>query len=59
LLVALISSIPAAVRGQPFLTAQWLFEPVALGTPMLFDIGVFLVVTGVVLMMIFSLAEES
>ena len=48
LLVALISSIPAAVRGQPFLTAQWVVEPLTLGTPMLFDIGVFLVVTGVV-----------
>ena len=58
LLVALISSVPAAVRGQPFLTAQWVVEPLTLGTPMLFDIGVFLVVTGVVLMMIFSLAEE-
>ena len=59
LLVALCSSIPAVVRGRPFLTAQWVLEPIALGTPMLFDIGVFLVVTGVVLMMIFSLAEES
>jgi multicomponent Na+:H+ antiporter subunit B len=59
LLVALSSSVPAAVRGQPFLTAQWLLDPIALGTPMLFDIGVFFVVTGVVLMMIFSLAEES
>jgi len=58
LLVALISSIPAAVRGQPFLTARWIVQPLMLGTPMLFDIGVFLVVTGVVLMMIFSLAEE-
>ena len=59
LLVALASGLPAAVRGQPFLTAQWITEPLPLGTPMLFDIGVFLVVTGVVLMMIFSLAEES
>ena len=59
LLVALISSVPAAVRGEPFLTAQWVVEPLTLGSPMLFDIGVFLVVTGVVLMMIFSLAEES
>ncbi len=59
LLVALASSIPAAVRGRPFLTAQWVTTPLTLGTPMLFDIGVFLVVTGVVLMMIFSLAEES
>src|SRR5690349_20481601 len=59
LLVALVSSLPAAVRGEPFLTAQWIATPIALGTPVLFYIGVFLVVTGVVLMMIFSLAEEA
>jgi multicomponent Na+:H+ antiporter subunit A len=59
LLTALISGIPAAVRGQPYITAQWVLEPVAVGTPVLFDIGVFLVVTGVMLMMIFTLAEES
>ena len=59
LLVALASSLPAVLNGLPFLTAQWVLEPVALGTPMVFDIGVFLVVTGVVLMMVFSLAEEA
>jgi hypothetical protein len=37
----------------------WTSGPVAVGTPLLFDVGVFLVVTGVVLMMIFTLAEES
>jgi multicomponent Na+:H+ antiporter subunit A len=58
LLIALGSGLPAALRGQPFMTAQWALEPVALGTPALFDLGVFLVVAGVVLMMIFSLAEE-
>jgi multicomponent Na+:H+ antiporter subunit A len=58
LLIALSSGIPAALRGQPFMTAQWMLEPVALGTPALFDVGVFLVVTGVVLMMILTLAEE-
>jgi multicomponent Na+:H+ antiporter subunit A len=58
LLIALGSGVPAVFRGQPFLTAQWASGPVALGTPVLFDIGVFLVVVGVVLMMIFSLAEE-
>jgi multicomponent Na+:H+ antiporter subunit A len=58
LLIALASGIPAAFRGQPFMTAQWALEPFALGTPVLFDIGVFLVVGGVVMMMIFSLAEE-
>jgi multicomponent Na+:H+ antiporter subunit A len=59
LLIALASGMPASVRGQPFLTAQWALGPVALGTPALFDLGVFLVVAGVVLMMVFSLAEES
>ncbi len=59
LLLALASGTPAALRGQPFMTAQWVFEPVAVGTPALFDIGVFLVVSGVVLMMVFSLAEEA
>ena len=59
LLIAVGSGLPAVLRGQPFLTASWMSGPVALGTPVLFDIGVFLVVAGVVLMMIFSLAEEA
>ena len=59
LLIALLSGLPAVLRGQPFLTALWASGPVAVGTPALFDVGVFLVVAGVVLMMIFSLAEES
>jgi multicomponent Na+:H+ antiporter subunit B len=57
--IALASGVPAVLRGQPFLTAQWALSPVAVGTPMAFDIGVFLVVWGVMLMMIFTLAEES
>jgi multicomponent Na+:H+ antiporter subunit A len=59
LLIALASGLPAVLRGQPFLTAYWMAGPVALGTPVLFDMGVFLVVAGVVLMMIFNLAEDS
>jgi multicomponent Na+:H+ antiporter subunit A len=59
LLIALVSGLPAVVRGQPFLTASWTSGSVAVGTPVLFDVGVFLVVAGVVLMMIFSLAEDS
>ena len=58
LLIALVSGLPAALRGQPFLTAQWMLQPVVIGTPLVFDVGVFLVVTGVVLMMVFTLAEE-
>lgn len=59
LLLALASGLPAMLMGEPFLTAQWMLQPVAIGTPMVFDFGVFLVVTGVVLMMVFTLAEES
>jgi multicomponent Na+:H+ antiporter subunit A len=59
LLIALISGVPSVVRGQPFLTALWAPGSLPLGTPALFDAGVFLVVTGVALMMIFNLAEES
>ena len=59
LLIALASGLPAVLRGQPFLTAVWPAATMPLGTPALFDLGVFLVVAGVVLMMIFSLAEEA
>ncbi len=50
-LCALASGLPAIFLGQPFLTHQW-SDPVlgiALGTPMLFDLGVYLAVVGAVL----------
>jgi multicomponent Na+:H+ antiporter subunit A len=59
LLIALVSGLPAVVGGRPYLAALWAPGPLAIGTPALFDVGVFLVVAGVVLMMIFTLAEES
>ena len=59
LCIAVLSGVPAILRGQPFLTALWAPRSLPLGTPAVFDVGVFLVVAGVVLMMIFSLAEES
>lgn len=58
LLVALASGVPAVLGGHSFLTAVWMKQPFALGTPAVFDVGVFLVVTGVVLMMVFTLSEE-
>jgi len=58
LAVALASGLPALVRGQPFLTGWWSKGTLPIGTPLIFDIGVFLVVIGVVLTMTFSLAEE-
>lgn len=58
LLVALSSALVAPLQGEPFFTAQWTSGAIPLGTPLLFDLGVFLVVIGVVLTMIFTLAEE-
>ena len=64
LLVALTSGLPAVITGQPFMTALWTEVSfggiaVALGTPLVFDVGVFLAVIGVVLTIVFTLAEVS
>ena len=63
-LVALTSGLPAVITGQPFMTAQWTEvrlgpTAVALGTPLVFDVGVFLAVIGVVLTIVFTLTEVS
>ncbi len=62
LLIAVSSGLFSLLQDQPFMTGLWLpFEiPAlgALGTPLLFDLGVYLVVIGVVLTIMFSLAEE-
>ena len=47
------------LQGQPFLTGNWIFPAgLPLGTPLLFDIGVFLTVLGAVLHMLFRLLER-
>lgn len=62
LLLAAISTIIPLFFGKPFLTGIWLKEPVAvlgkIGTPLLFDTGVYLVVVGVVLWIMLTLAED-
>ncbi len=63
-LVALTSGLAALIHRQPFMTALWTEVPlggtaVALGTPLVFDVGVFLAVIGVVLTIVFTLAEVS
>lgn len=64
LLLALASGSVSLVLGQPFMTGQWLslhisgLGEVALGTPVLFDIGVYAIVWGVTLHIILPLAEE-
>ena len=62
LLVALVSGLPAVVAGHAFMTALWTTigagsMAVAVGTPLVFDVGVFLAVVGVVLTIVFTLAE--
>jgi len=64
LAVALISGIPPLLSGNAFLTGTWWKVPVRpgvtidIGTPVIFDMGVYLVVLGVLLSLIFLLAEE-
>ena len=58
LLVALLSGLAAVLDRDPFLTAQWITTWITIGTPLVFDVGVFLVVIGVVLTMAFTLAED-
>jgi multisubunit Na+/H+ antiporter MnhB subunit len=62
LLVALVSGLPGVLIGRPFMTAVWTTvgagrAQLDVGTPLIFDIGVFLAVIGVVLTIVFTLAE--
>ena len=63
LLVALASGLPALFVGRTFMSAVWTKVPmgggaVDLGTPLLFDLGVCLIVIGFVLTIVFTLAED-
>jgi multicomponent Na+:H+ antiporter subunit B len=62
LLVALVSGLFGLVAGLPFLTGFWWGFPLPVignpGTPLLFDIGVYITVLGVTLTIIFNLFEE-
>ncbi len=60
LLVMAAAGTAGLLRGEPFLTGLWLGgHPggLALGTPLLFDVGVYLVVAGVSLVILLELAE--
>ena len=66
LLVAAAGGLPALLQGLPFMTGVWadfsiqtfVVGKLKFGTPLLFDIGVFLVVTGTVLLMVQGMSEE-
>jgi multicomponent Na+:H+ antiporter subunit B len=64
LLLATAAGVVPMGLGAPMLTGLWTevhlpgFEPMHVGTPLLFDIGVYLLVAGVALLMVLTLAEE-
>jgi multicomponent Na+:H+ antiporter subunit B len=64
LLVAVAAASAGLIAGRPVMTALWWQVPVPgvgeidLGTPLVFDVGVYLAVVGVTLSIILPLAEE-
>ncbi|GGY00321.1 Na(+)/H(+) antiporter subunit B [Litchfieldella qijiaojingensis] len=60
LFLGVASTLPAWWHGQPFMTAQWWTIPLigfTFSTPLIFDIGVYLVVLGSVLTAVVGLMD--
>lgn len=62
--LALLSGFaPVILTGQPFMTSIWLDHPIpvigTIGSPLFFDLGVYLVVFGVSLTILFTISEEA
>jgi multisubunit Na+/H+ antiporter MnhB subunit len=63
--ISIVSGMIPAIAGQPFLTGVWWSisidhdSDIMIGTPFLFDIGVFLIVLGTILTLILALEEDS
>lgn len=64
LLLAAATGLISIIAGDAFLTAEWSsvdlrgLDSITLGTPLLFDVAVFVVVLGVTQTIILALAEE-
>jgi multicomponent Na+:H+ antiporter subunit B len=62
--IALLSGLLSLLTGAPFMTGEWisliipLMGELSLGTPLLFDLGVFLTVIGVTVLIVFTLMGE-
>lgn len=63
LVTALVSGFIPMVQGKTFMTGVWtkvpvaMGEPLKVGTPLLFDLGVFMVVVGITLLMVLTLLD--
>ena len=59
--LAVFSAVLPMFQGLPLLTGLWLPDPLPVvgmvGTALLFDMGVYMVVVGVVLTIIFTISE--
>ena len=63
-IIAALSGIVSLFTGNPFMTSHWLYldlgeTTVPLSTPLVFDIGVFLVVFGTISAIALGLEEDS
>jgi multicomponent Na+:H+ antiporter subunit B len=64
LIVALVSGLIGPLLGLPFMTGVWTSVPwpggeaLKIGTPVTFDIGVYIVVLGTVMTMVLALLED-
>ena len=64
LAIAFLSGMaPVILHDLPFMTGLWMHEPVAIlgriGSALFFDVGVYLVVNGVTLTIIFTISESA
>jgi multicomponent K+:H+ antiporter subunit A len=65
LLIALLTGVGAMLLGQPFLTSAFAYANIPLigrvpmATALLFDLGVFALVVGAVVLMLVALAHQS
>ncbi|HUH34854.1 MAG TPA: Na+/H+ antiporter subunit B [Moheibacter sp.] len=62
LMIALVSAFLPVFSGIPFFTGLWMEQPIAvigsIGTSLFFDIGVYFVVIGVTLTILFTIKEK-
>ncbi len=62
LLISLSSGILPVLYGLPYMTGIWIKTPIPvfgkIGTPLLFDLGVYFLVIGVIMWILLTLAED-